>query len=269
MPSNKRKRSSRSSSGGYGRRKYRKKRSGYSARGRQASSSKRAAVRRLANSRYEGLLGIELKTLDTSNGGFSSVVSSATVTGCEIDPATIDCLTAPAQGDTYANRDGKRIVGKKLYIRGVLRKAAMALSGTLTDVDKSGICTIWIILDTQTNGTQLSSENVLSNVSATASCGPEAFLNPAGTQRYRTLARMCFDARGFGSVTDDGTYVLGGAQEQTFEINLDLKDLVINFNTAVEGICDNVIDNSIHFIACASGANLWDLCYNSRFRFVG
>ena len=115
--------------------------------------------RALSNLRIGGLLGIEHKTFDTS-ANYLTMPASANWTGCEVNPPAVEsCLCAIAQGDAYDERDGNRVIVDSIEISGIVHYTEQLSAAEM----ESEIAFLALVLDIQTNGAELSSEDVYSN----------------------------------------------------------------------------------------------------------
>jgi len=233
-----------------------------------AGRRRAAANRAIANQTTMGLLGIEKKYLDMAlPGAVVSVVTNST--GGEVDPTAIGCvgcLSAPAIGDGPSNRDGNRIVAKSLYIKGeVVGLAAEAQ----VDPPAPTRVMVAVVLDTQTNGAQLNSEDVFTNPSSAATAQTTPLRNMLFRDRFKVLKQEVFDVSAIALTQAAANNYSWAAGCAVFEWNFDLKDLVINLQNTTADVV-NVIDNSLHIIAFAQGGNNpVTISYNARLRFVG
>jgi len=239
-------------------------------RGVISAGRRRQFARAAANQTTMGLLGIEKKYLDTANAG--QVVSIVTnSTAGEVDPSVLGCsgcLSAPATGDGPSNRDGNRIVAKDLYVKGALIGLA---AKAVTDPPAPTRVMVAIVLDTQTNGAQLNSEDVFTNLTGAAIGQTTPLRNMLFRDRFRVLKQEVFDVSAV-AITQAGATANNyswSAGAQIFEWYFDLKNMVINLQNTAADVA-NVIDNSLHVIAFAQGGNSpITIAYNARMRFVG
>lgn len=223
-----------------------------------------AAPRYVSNARIGGFLGIEKKFYDTSRAAVA-IVASTDASGAEYDPAAVNCLNAPAQGDGESNRDGRQIRMKSLLVRGAVYCPSQA---DQTAADVSPTVRVMAVLDTQTNGAQLNSEDVFTNPAGSGTTATSPFRNLQYSKRFRVLASKKVQFPPF-SPTWDGTNLEQCGQAKDFQMSVNLKDLVVNFVGTTAGVA-SVADNSIHIIAYTnSTAAAPTLSYNSRLRFVG
>lgn len=221
--------------------------------------------RAMLNMATQGLLGIERKFLDTARTAVS-LVAPTNAAGGEVDPSTgcTGCLSAPAQGDGASNRDGKQIVAKYLEIRGAVQFRA-AIDQTAAQSVK--YVYVAVVLDTQTNGAQLNSEDVFVNTAASADGAPFPLRNLNFGNRFRVLRYELVKVVP-QTMSWDGTNleVAGGAAE--FNWYIPLNNLKINFTSGTTADVANVLDNSLHVVAFATATSI-DMFYNARMRFIG
>lgn len=225
---------------------------------------KKGSQRRLRAMNYSsrGFLGIEKKFLDTSivQQAIPAPTNSA---GAELDPATFLGLTVPAVGDTEINRDGKQIVGKYLEIKGVVDLDVQTAQSTIDPEVKVYVAAV---LDTQTNGAQLNSEDVFTNPGAAVLTAASPLRNLLFGPRFKILKSECFtlNARTLSGVP---ATIIQGGEKKYFDWYIPLKNMPVNF-TNTTGVIANVMDNSVHIVAFSTLA-ICTLSYNSRFRFIG
>jgi len=217
-----------------------------------------------SNVRTGGLLNVEKKFYDTGIA-FTNLVANTDCTGAEFDPGTVNTVSAPAQGDGASNRDGKKIVCKSLELNGTVTFGSQT-NQTVPDINPCVY--VAVVLDTQSNGAQLNSEDVYTNPSTDASGLSGVLRNLSFGSRFRVLKSRVFDFPP-SPLSWDGTNLEQQGSAKTFRWHIPLKDLVINFTSGstAAGI-SAVQDNSIHVIAFSTIATS-QLCYNSRLRFVG
>lgn len=229
----------------------------------RASFKKRSAARSIANARIGGFLGIENKFYDT--GVVAGALGAPTdASGGEFDPASVNCISAPAQGDGESNRDGKNIKILSCHVAGVI---AMAKQADQTAADFIPTVMVALVLDTQTNGAQLASENVYTNPSGNAQTCTTPLRNLQYSKRFKVLASKILRLPQL-QMTWDGTNVeqSGGSVPFRFDKRLNLP---VTFNGTTAGVA-SVVDNSLHIIAYAENTTaVPTIYYNARVRFVG
>jgi len=232
---------------------------------RRVNRSARLA-RAMLNSGTAGFLGLEKKFFDTAVAA-TAIGSAAALTGGEYDPTAlpgaVGCLNAMAQGDTEQNRDGRKAIVKSCLVKGRIARA-----GADGVADPPGALTVFLalVLDTQTNGLQLNSEDVYKNLAATVGGATIPIRNLAFGDRFKILRTetIRMDEEAAGGVTDSNA-ACGLAKCFEWYVPMDLQ---VNFNSGTTAVIANVIDNSIHVIAFASLAGA-TIEYNARVRFLG
>ncbi len=246
---------------------YRRKsrqRTGYAPRGKAAimPASGRAG-RGYWNMRTAGLLGVELKFYDTSlvNATLLAVTGS---TGGEHNPSATITLNSVTQGDGASSRDGRKIVMKNISLKGLITHA-----NTIDQTALSPQIEVFValVLDTQTNGVLLKSEDVFTNKGAAANMGVHPFNNMTNVPRFRILKRRTFKL-GLPQAVYDGTNIEESGVKMAFDWYINLGNLVINYNAGITESIANIVDNSLNIIAWADQAEV-KLSYNARMRFVG
>jgi len=229
------------------------------------SISKVAAARAVANAATAGFLGIEKKFLDMAKAA-AAVTAAAALTGGEYDPSTgcTGCLSCPAQGDTEQQRDGKRIVIDSLIIKGYLVNPE-----TTGDALEAPVKVfLAIVLDTQTNGAQLNSEDVFKSLGANDALNVDPMKNLLFGSRFRILKSQVYDVTPSGITAAGATYAACGVRRD-FDWYIPFKGgLPVNMNAGTTADVANVIDNSIHVVAFATRTGA-QIAYNARIRFQG
>jgi len=229
-----------------------------------SSSKKQSALRAIANSQVAGFLGIEKKFYDTGLAQ-TVLVSSAGCSGGEMDPSATSMISTPAQGDSEQNREGKRIVIKSCMINGLVSSAPQETQANPPPVLKVYVA---LVLDTQSNGAQLNSEDVFKNTIADATLSAVPQRNLLYAQRFRILKSEVFDLdlRTLSHVAADSFSYCGVSVPFQWYVPM---DLVVNFNAGTTSSIANVIDNSLHVVAfCSSATQASYLAYNARIRFL-
>lgn len=257
---------SRSDYGSSARKAYRASRYGR-AYGTSYSSIMRGRRRTLLG----GVLGIENKFLDTY-GTLVSVPAPTDCSGGEIQPegGCTNCLSAPAQGDDGSNRDGRKIKATSIFVTGelygsTLQDQADSLSGPTVFVA--------LVMDTQTNGSTIVSEQVFTNPSsgganATALTNSFPLRNLAYSSRYKVLDHKTITMPTV--VGTDGSNTMSIApQQKSFQLSWK-GEMPVTFGSGTSADVLNVVDNSLHLIAF-NNMTQWTVVasFNARMRFVG
>ncbi len=232
-------------------------------RGRQYPAPRRRSYRR--NTATMGFLGIETKFYDT-NLNAAAITAPTDSAGGEHDPSATSMISTPVRGDSEENRDGKQIMIKNCTIKGSINiPTAELAANSLT----ASIVYVALVLDTQTNGAQLNSEDVYKNTGATALTAACPHKNLLFMNRFRILKSQKFDMtpQTLSHFAVDSFSYNGKTRVFSWFVPLDLK---VNFNAGTTASVANVIDNSLHIIAyCTNTAGVPTLSYNARIRFVG
>lgn len=210
---------------------------------------------------------IELKFSDLNYSG--ALVASANASGGESDPATVLSLNGVNQGDGPSEREGRQVVQHDIMLRGSV-SVGPTTNAVYTNVEP---CTVWIalVLDTQTNGAQLNSEDVFVNSAASVEQAPFVFRNLGYDKRFRVLKtkRITFDSSLVSAIA--GPVYTVPYQVKPFEMYSKLRGIKTTYVLgSTSAAIANITDNSLHVIAFCDKTDLTPtLRYNSRLRFTG
>lgn len=221
----------------------------------------------LRNQRTGGLLGVEYKFLDT---GLTSknLTAPTDATGGEAPPSTgcTGCLSAPAQGDSSFERDGNKIIVKSCLVQGMITIPSQQNQAT---ADTGSYIYIALVQDTQTNGTQLNSENVFKNTVASADLAAFPQRNISYTQRFRVLKTKTIRAQ-LVNMVYDGTNVEQQGVHVPFKLSWKGQMPVTFLTGTTTADIANVTNNSLQIVAfCSNTSMAPTLRYNARIRFIG
>ena len=212
-------------------------------------------------------MGIELKFYDQKLVA-SALTGPSDASGGEHDPSATVLLNTVVQGDGESNRDGREIRMRSIMIEGNISVAPTATQSTAKSP-----CEIFIalVLDKQTNGATINSEDVFTNPGASATTASSPFRNLQQQKRFRVLATRKFAMANPNMANETGatggTIVMG--MTQRFRIFKSLGNLSVTYTGTTETVA-NISDNSLHIIAyCSSTSLVPKINYNSRLRFVG
>lgn len=220
--------------------------------------------KRRMNLRTAGYLGIELKFYDKGVVA-NAFASSANCSGGELDPSPTTCFTTISQGDGESNRDGRKATIKSLYLKGMV---VIPSQPNQAGAERADLCFLAVVLDTQTNGAQLNSEDVYTNPGGDASGCAVPFRNLQYSKRFKILATRLITLHD-PNMTYDGTNIEQAGYTKPFKINLPNLNIECNYSNTTETIA-NSTDNSIHIIGFTNSTGLGPMItYNSRTRFVG
>lgn len=231
----------------------------------QLKRAKLAAARTVANAVTAGFLGIEKKFLDTARAEIA-IAATAALTGGEYDPSAgcTGCLSCPAQGDTEQSRDGKRIVIDSLIVKGYV------VNGPTASTAVEGVTKVFlaVVLDTQSNGAQLNSEDVFKSLGGSDAFNACPTKNLLFGNRFRILKSQVYDLTPPGAFVASANFGANGVRRD-FDWYIPFKGgLQVNLNAGTTADVANVIDNSIHIVAFSTLAGS-ALGYNGRIRFQG
>lgn len=232
----------------------------YARRGGRYIGSHRSRL----NTRTGGFLGIEHKFYDTSLAA-AALTANTDTAGGEHNPSATITLNTVVQGDGQSQRDGRKIVMKKIMIRGIIDIAG-AIDQTV--MPREAMIFIALVLDTQANGALIVSETVFENKGATALLNASLFNAMERSSRYKILKRLSFSMPS-QQVAHDGTNIEISAKTRPWQMMVNLKDLNVLYSGTTETIV-NIVDNSLNLIAwCTNTDTVPRISYNARLRFVG
>lgn len=222
---------------------------------------------RIKNVQTAGFLGIEHKFLETALVG-QALVAPADAAGGEMDPSATSMMSTPAQGDGEEQRDGKRIIIDSLDFRFRVNQPPLEIQAGPPVAVKVFVA---IVLDTQSNGAQMNSEDCFKNDSGDATLATCPMRNLLFGSRFRVLRQTVVDVTPttLSHVAADQFSFNGKSAVRFWHIRF--KDgLPVNFNGGTTASIANVVDNSLHCIAYSSTTQYAPtLSYNARIRFRG
>lgn len=232
----------------------------YREQARDYGRRQRAAARS-RNLRSGGFLGKELKYKDA----FYDAALIVGIPDSEADPLTLLCINATAQGSGESERDGRRQFTKSVHVAGTIQWTAQ----DTTTIGLSPFVVILLVLDRQTNGTQLSTEDVLVHP-ANSDHDAMAFNNLEHGHRFKVLRRIVVKMPASSSFWDGDSGHRQG-HDQPFKLNYYWKKPLQTTYTAATAAIGSIVDNSIHVIAIQgqnAGGSLGVMRYMSRCRFT-
>ncbi len=223
-----------------------------------------AAFQRQRNIRDAGFLGIELKFYD--NKLVASAMSVASdATGGELDPSATVLLNTVTRGDGEQQRIGNQITMKNISLNGVINIPGQT---NQTAVDSQVTVFLALVLDKQTNGGTIASEDVYTNEGASVILNVAPYRNLLKTKRFRVLRSMQINLKPYDMVYD-GTNIEMAGTMTPFRMDVPL-NLKVQFTAASTETVANITDNSLHLIGWVNGSGVGaTISYNSRLRFVG
>jgi len=247
---------------------YKRKRKTTIVRGRRTSPSVATEVRRVLNGRTGGYVGLERKFFDTFENSRALQASTNASSG-EMDPFGENCLNCPAQGDGESNRDGRQIAMQSITLKGNI---TVPYATTPTTQWEAPVVYVAIVLDKQTNGATLNSEDVFANPSGDARGMTQPLRNLEYSDRFTVLKSTTVNMKDvLAGFQIGGTPTGQAGMSIPFYLYHDLKGMKMNFisgqNTSVIAA---VADKSLHVIAYTTTASLGPvITYNARLRFTG
>ncbi len=212
----------------------------------------RPGYRTVARTRGWAAAG-EMKYFDTFLAS-TALVQPVTWDTTEFDPATFLTFCVPVKGTGINQRIGREIRLHKFKLRGQIRVIVQA-NQTATD----GACQVrmLLVLDTQTNATQIAGENVMEapgTASAANNC--MTFMNLDSLGRYRILKDKTMVLTN-PNLAWDGTNMEQQGLVKPFKINHTFKNPVaVHFNAANGGTIADIVDNSLHLLIAATNIDL-------------
>lgn len=220
--------------------------------------------RRRRNIRTAGFLGIETKFYDTFLVA-AALTSPTDASGGEHDPSATIVLNSVTQGDGESQRDGRKINMKSISINGVVFQAAQA---NQTAVDFYPTVYIALVLDSQTNGATIASENVFCNPSANAGGAANVYRNLQYSRRFKVLRSLTITPPQ-GQPVYDGTNIEVSGTTTPWRMDVKLPNIPVTYTGTTESVA-NITDNSLHVVAYTNGTDSGvGITYNARLRFVG
>lgn len=209
----------------------------------------------------------ELKYLDC---GRTLTVLTAPIdcSGGEINPSSgcTGCISAPALGEAFNQRDGSKITMKSILVQGSIN---VANQNDQTAVDFCPVVTVALVLDKQTNSVTLNSEDVYSNPTGEALQNYSVLRTPSFSKRFKVLKFMTIPLHN-PTISYDGTNIEQGGYSIPFTMSKKL-NYSVSFRTGETAAnVTSVVDNSLHIIAWTNNTGLApNIGFNSRLRFYG
>lgn len=186
--------------------------------------------------------------------------SIAAVASAEMDPATLNCLFAPTQGDDFNNRQGRKLQVLGLKIRATINVAAQV---NQTTADVAPTVRIMLIQDKQTNTAQLNSEDVI------LTSGVYGSLNPAFFGRFRVLRDKWFNLP-YPPMSFDATNIEQSGYQRKLKLKIKFrKPVMVHYNSTNGGTVADIVDNSFHVLGWTTDTTLApSIAYMCRTTFV-
>lgn len=206
--------------------------------------------------------GQEKKFYDTS---LSQSALGVTITAGEHNPSATISLNTVTQGTGESQRDGRQITMDSISVKGAIE---VPVQIDQTAMLLNTYCYIALVLDMQTNGALLNSEDVFDNQGGINSLVANPFRDLQFIQRFKVLAhkRIKLPQQ---NTQHDGTNIEVGGLVVPFDLYAKLKGIKTNYTASTETIL-NITDNGLNIIAyCGSLATAPVLSYKARLRFFG
>ncbi len=219
------------------------------------------------NRRTGGYIGLEHKFYDTFRDSIV-LTASTTAAGGEVDPAgVLKCLNAVVEAAGPSNRIGRNIQITAVQVRGV---CTIPLATNQTATRTPPAVFLALVLDKQTNGAQLNSEDVFVGIGTVVDNATNVFQNLEFTQRFQVLRTLRFDMPPASNVWDGTNLEREGATRSwSMYYKWKGKPLSVHYTNTTEDIA-NIADNSLHLIGfCNNTGILTDLTYHARIRYYG
>jgi hypothetical protein len=215
--------------------------------------------------------GKELKYYDTYMENYTIPAPGVWDTNLIIDPTTpvFGPVSAPLMNDLPTGRRSRGILIKNIQFSGNISVPANPTSLIPPEMINVFVC---LVLDTQTNGVQCSSLDIWEVLGSqpTSNMFPP-FRNMNFSSRFQVLwwdKFRVFDKMPFTidtvAIPPEWSF---GSDVVVFDKYLPL-DLVVRFNSGIDGTIASVVDNSIHVFAIQTGGAQSYLFYKSRIRFA-
>lgn len=213
-----------------------------------------------------GALGTEYKHADAGYDATQALVTSADASGMELPPSVAGAnIFTVAQGDDQTQRDGARIIVKEIMVRGQITFTG---ASDQADVLAGTTIALWLVLDTQTNGAQCSSEQVFVNASGSVNLTPWAYKNTLYSSRFRILKKWLWTRGPITAATDGANTCSLNAASIPFQFWKRV-NIPVTY-TVSTGLLAAIQDNSLHLMGVVTNTNLTPtVSWNSRIRFIG
>lgn len=206
----------------------------------------------------------EMKYFDAEHTGATiSTVTTTWVAGTMFDPtATINigdaavatplALFVPRVSAALNGRIGRKVKVHKIRVKGLLNQPVQAAAGA----DNATEVRVLLVQDCQTNGTQMTSAQLLQDAG-----GPQSTIvtcqNPNNFGRFKVLKdkRFMFSNANIAGSPTAGDQIQSG-QVKGFKFTHTFRPpLEVNFNATNGGTVADIVNESFHMIAGTNNAN--------------
>lgn len=233
--------------------------------GMRRRSARLLGARRLRRRRYNyPSIKAEPKHYETFLPA-TAVATNATFAGLLQNPSATSMITTPTVGDSYNNRDGKKIIVTQLEIKGQLYHASNINQTTAPFGSRAWVA---VILDTQCNGVVPTTSDIFNQLDTTPPTAYWSFpyKNLLLGGRFRILKfKYCREKN--TNFNYDGTNFEVAGSTHPFKVFKKMR-LPVDFNAGTTADIANVTNNCIHVLAWADD-NRWQIGYVARIRFIG
>lgn len=208
----------------------------------------------------------ERKYFESIRTGTFLLQSTTTWAGAELDPASLNCLFAPVQGDDIFHRQGRKVQVLQIKLSGQM--GVPPQDGQITG-DIASIIRLHLVQDQQSNGAQLNAEDVFG--AAVAGEPTDMFQNTAFFGRFRVLKSIKFIMQNPNFIEHTAAAsVIQQGLAFIFKMNIKFKKpVIVHYNSTNGGSVSDVIDNSFHLIGlCSSNELSPAIAYRCRTTFI-
>ena len=234
------------------------------ARGSATGTMTRVGYGSVARARGAAVQG-EMKYFDTERTNTTlSACTTTWVAGTIQDPsstinlgdvavATPQCLFAPKVSASLNGRIGRKVKVLSIKIRGYIRAAQQAAQAA---ADPMSTIRLMLVLDKQTNATQMTGAQLLNDAGAAATT-LNAYQNPNNFGRFKVLKQKMITLGNPGGFNDAATTGATNGVTKLFKMTYKFKvPLLVNFNATNGGTVADIIDNSFHILAGADDISM-------------
>jgi len=205
-------------------------------------------------------LRVEYKFVDQD---LSDSSITGTWVGGELDPVAANCIGPCVQGSGESQRDGTRTIVKSIQINGFVYRDQLS---DQADCRPGHLIQISLVMDKQSNGAQLSAEDVYTTGGPDVP-GRRVVANSA---RFRVLKTWLVTLHDTSAGTDGAATSSLSGMIVPFSCYLKLNQVVNFVAGAGAGTIADMKDVSFHLIAASDGVVASDyISYSSRVRFIG
>lgn len=195
----------------------------------------------------------EMKYFDSEKSATAvTIVTTTWPAGTIFDPTvtpvnSINTLFCPKDGSAINQRIGREVNVFKIKIRGEVLVAPQAGAST---ADYGSALRMLLVLDTQTNATQMTSAQLLQDQTA-ANQTLQTWMNLANIGRFRILKDkfMVLEPKTMANDTGATGGLVQGGLTRLFKMSVRFKKPIkVRFNATNGGTIADIVDNSFHFV---------------------